>query len=121
MTNYKKGVAFEFRVRDIFRRYGYVAERKAASSPYDVIVMKDGVISFVIDAKKTSQKDRGFIYIKKADVEKIIKESGKLGARPLIVYGFQRSPAFVTFPEKLIKRGVVKLEPGLELKTFLGG
>jgi Holliday junction resolvase len=120
MTNYRKGVAFEFRVRDLFRRHGYAAERKAASSPYDIIVMKDGMINFVIDAKKTSQKGRGFIYIKRADVEKILKESRKLGAKPLIVYGFQRSPAFVAFPEKLIERDVVKLEPGLELKTFLG-
>jgi len=64
MTNYRKGVAFEFRVRDLFRKFGYAAERKAASSPYDIIVLKDGSVRFVVDAKKTSQRDKNFLYIK---------------------------------------------------------
>ena len=96
MTNYKKGAAFEFRVRNIFRRFGYEAERKAASSPYDIIVMKNGKVVFVVDAKKTSQKDKSFIYVRRSDVEKIINESKKLGAKPLIVYGFYRTPARAT-------------------------
>jgi len=119
MTNYRKGVAFEFRVRDLFRKFGYNAERKAASSPYDIIVMKDGAINFLVDAKKTSQKDKNFLYIKKADLEKIIRESEKIGARPLLVYGFYRSSIFVAFPEKLVEKNVVRLEEGLELESFL--
>ncbi len=119
MTNYGKGVAFEFRVRDLFRKLGYVAERKAASSPYDIIVMKDGSVKFLVDAKKTSQKDKKFIYIKQADLEKIIKESKKLGARPLVVYGFYRSPIFVDFPGKLVKKNVARLTGGIRLEDFL--
>ena len=119
MTNYRKGMAFELRVRDLFRKLGYIAERKAASAPYDIIVMKDGMIKFLIDAKKTSQRDKKILYIKMADVEKIIKESKKLNTIPLIVYGFYRSPIFVAFPEELIKKSVVKLEENLKLEDFL--
>ncbi|UCG95761.1 MAG: hypothetical protein JSV92_01785 [archaeon] len=121
MTNYRKGMAFEFRVRDLFRKYGYTAERKAASSPYDIIVMKNGKINFLVDAKKTSQRDKDFLYVKRNDLEKIIAESKKLGARPLIIYGFYRSPAFVAFPEKLMKKNAARLEAGLELKEYLEG
>ncbi len=117
MTNYRKGAAFEFRVRDLFRKFGYEAERKAASSPYDIIVMKEGRVVFLVDAKKTSQRGKNFIYVKRSDVEKIMREAKKLGAKPLIAYGFYRSPIFVAFPEEF--EGVVKLEPGLELKKFL--
>ncbi len=117
MTNYKKGAAFEFRVRNIFRRFGYEAERKAASSPYDIIVMKNGKVVFVVDAKKTSQKDKSFIYVRRSDVEKIINESKKLGAKPLIVYGFYRTPVFVAFPEEMGE--VIRLEVGKKLEDFL--
>lgn len=119
MTNYRKGVAFEFRVRDLFRKYGYVAERKAASSPYDIIVMKGGVVKFLVDAKKTSQENRGFIYIKASDLEKIVREAEKLGAKPLIIYGFMRTPAYVAFPEELLKKKAARLEANLELDKFL--
>ncbi len=119
MTNYKKGVSFEFRVRNLFRKFGYVAERKAASSPYDIIVMKDGVVDFLVDAKKTSQRNKDFLYVKRADLEKIIRESRKFCAKPLIIYGFYRSPVFVAFPEELLKKSAARLEHGLKLKDFL--
>lgn len=119
MTNYKKGTAFEFRVRDLFRKHGYSAERKAASSPYDIIVMRDGIVKFLVDAKKTSQDGRGFIYVRTADLEKIVREAEKLVARPLIIYGFLRSPAYVAFPEELLKKKAARLEACLELDEFL--
>ncbi len=119
MTNYRKGVAFEFRVRDLFRKHGYTAERKAASSPYDIIVLRDGVVKFLVDAKKTSQRERDFIYVRDSDLEKITREAGKIGAVPLIIYGFLRSPIFVAFPEELMEKNAARLEAGLELKDFL--
>ena len=119
MTNYKKGARFEYRVRDLFRKHGYTAERKAASSPYDIIAMKKGRICFLVDAKKTSQKDKKFIYLKRCDVEKIVHESKKLGARPLMVYGFYRSPIYVAFPEELLKRKVMRVEGGMKLKELI--
>ena len=119
MTNYRKGSRFEYRVRDFFRKLGYTAERKAASAPYDIIVMKDGRIDFLIDAKKTSQKDKKAIYISRDDVEKIIKEAKKLCARPLIIYGFHRTPLYVAFPEDLLKKDVIKVEEGMKLVDYL--
>jgi len=119
MTNYRKGMNFEFRVRNLFRKFGYQAERKAASAPYDIIVIKNGSVVFLVDAKKTSQKDKNFIYLKRSDVEKIIREAKKLKAMPLIIYGFYRTPVFVAFPEEIIKKGVIKMENGLKLEDFL--
>lgn len=119
MTNYRKGIAFEFRVRDLFRKCGYTAERKAASSPYDIIVMKNGITKFLVDAKKTSQRDKEYLYVTRADLEKIIRESKRFNTRPLIIYGFYRSPIFVAFPEELLKKETGRVEPGLKLKNFL--
>ena len=119
MTNYEKGANFEFRIRNIFRKFGYIAERKAASAPYDIIVMKDGKILFIIDAKKTSQRDKNYIYLKKDDVIKIMRESEKIGTTPLIVYGFYKTPAFVEFPKNVVNKKTIRLEEGLKLETFL--
>lgn len=119
MTNYRRGINFEFRVRNLFRKFGYEAERKAASSPYDIIVMRHGVVKFLIDAKKTSQSDKKYIYVKKYDIEKIIKESGRLYAMPLIVYGFDRSSIFVVDARDCIEKEIVRLESGLKLSDFL--
>jgi len=119
MTNYKKGIRFEFRVRDLFRKFGYEAERKAASSPYDIIVMKNGSIKFIVDAKKTSQKDKKRIYIRRDDVEKLIKEAKKLNTRPLFVYGFYRSPIYVEFPERLLEKDVIGVDGKIKLEDFL--
>ncbi len=119
MTNYRKGSAFEFRVRNFFRKLGYTAERKAASSPYDIIVIKDGVVKFLIDAKKTSQKNKKFIYIKEDDIKKIIKESDKLNTIPLIIYGFYRSPIFVEPARELIKKDVARVDGRVKLIDYL--
>ncbi|MCD6477706.1 MAG: hypothetical protein J7K87_01760 [Candidatus Aenigmarchaeota archaeon] len=119
MTNYRKGINFEFRVRNLFRKYGYQAERKAASAPYDIIVMKNGSVVFLVDAKKTSQKDKKVIYLKRYDVEKIIRESKKIGARPLIIYGFYKTPIYVALPEELIKKKVIKIGGEMTLEEFL--
>src|SRR3990167_4283961 len=100
MTNYAKGAAFEYRVRDLFNRCGFVAQRKAGSSPYDLMVLKDGRVHFLIDAKKTSTANR-YIHVRKEDVEKIVREADIVGAEPLITYGFQRTPIFVAFARSL--------------------
>lgn len=122
MTNYKKGRRFEYRVRNLFRKFNFKAERKAASSPYDIIIMnKHGDVIFLADAKKTSQKNKKYIYLKKEDLKKIIKESKKLKAEPLVIYGFYRTPVYVGFPEELLKSEgrTVRVEKGMTLKKFL--
>lgn len=121
MQNYKRGYNFEIRVRDKFRNKGFEAERKAASAPYDLLVMKDGRIVFLIDAKKTAQKDKDYIYVSKGSIESILEESGKVGAQPLIAYGFYRTPIYVGFPSELIESDGknVRLEEGTKLGEFL--
>lgn len=121
MHNYKRGYNFEIRVRDTFRDNGYEAERKAASAPYDLIVMKEGKIHFIIDAKKTGQRDKDHLYVSKKDIESVKEEAEKIGSTPLIVYGFYRSPIYVgTVDELLDREGKnVRLEEGIELENFL--
>lgn len=122
MTNYKKGRTFEYRVRDTFRDFGFKAERKAASSPYDVIIMNEhGDVVFLVDAKKTSQRDKDYIYLKKEDLEKIIRESKKFKAQPLMTYGFYRTPIYIGFPNELLEEDgkTVRVEGGMILEKFL--
>ncbi|MFP4633867.1 MAG: hypothetical protein ACLFM9_02745 [Candidatus Aenigmatarchaeota archaeon] len=121
MQNYKRGYNFEIRVRDTFRDSGFEAERKAASAPYDIFVMKDGRVVFIVDAKKTGQKDRDYIYVGRETVEKIKNEAEKIGAQPLITYGFYRSPIYVETPPELLGREGknIRLEEGVKLEGFL--
>lgn len=121
MSNYKRGANFEYRVRDLFREKGFQAERKAASSPYDLLVLDGGEVVFVVDAKKTSISDREHLYVSKDDIEKIIESGEKLGAQPLITYGFQRTDIFVAFPGELLggDNKHVRLEEGISLDSFL--
>lgn len=121
MQNYKRGYNFEIRVRDKFRDHGFVAERKAASAPYDLLVMKDGQIVFLIDAKKTGQRDKDHLYVERESIETVLEESDKIGTQPLIVYGFYRSPIYVGFPDELLDEEgrTIRLEESLELDEFL--
>ncbi|MFP4117052.1 MAG: hypothetical protein ACLFQ8_02900 [Candidatus Aenigmatarchaeota archaeon] len=121
MHNYKRGYNFEIRVRDTFRDKGYEAERKAASAPYDLIVMKDGRVSFIIDAKKTGQRDKDHLYVSKEDIKDVKNEAEKIGATPLIVYGFYRTPIYVGTVDELLERGGknVRLEQGIKLEKFI--
>ncbi|MFP4045823.1 MAG: hypothetical protein ACLFS3_02075 [Candidatus Aenigmatarchaeota archaeon] len=121
MTNYKRGYNFEIRIRNKFRDHGYQAERKAASSPYDLMVMKDGRIVFIADAKKTGQRDKDHIYVRKESIESVIEEAEKLGTEPLILYGFYRSPIYVALAEDIVDKGgkTVRLEESTKLDDLL--
>lgn len=50
MTNYEKGRRFEYRVRDLFKRQGFVVVRAAQSKPIDLVCLKDGT-SILIECK----------------------------------------------------------------------
>jgi Holliday junction resolvase len=101
--SYKSGRSFEYRARDVFREYGYNCDRKAASSPYDLLVQKDGRTLFLGECKKTGKND--YIYIKKEDIDKTVSEAEKQKAMPLVLYGFRRTPVFVALPEELAFTG----------------
>ncbi len=121
MHNYKRGYNFELRVRDKFREFGYSAERKAASAPYDLLVMKDGRVVFVIDAKKTGQRNKDHIYVSKDSIRSVKEEAERLGTSPLIIYGFYRTPLYVEPAEDLLEREGkhVRLEGEVKLENFL--
>lgn len=99
--SYRAGRRFEYRTRDIFRKFGYQCDRKAASSPYDLLVQKGGKTIFLVECKKTGKND--YIYISKDDVTKLIVEARKQKAIPLVAYGFRRTPVFVIEPNELPK------------------
>ena len=103
MANYSKGRSFEYRSVDIFRKHKYECNRKAGSSPYDVVAYKKGKVVFIAECKKTMKED--IIYISKKDIEKLSKEAKKQGATPVILYGFARSPVFVALPRELKTKG----------------
>jgi len=116
--SYKRGRAFEYRVRDIFREYGYECDRKAASSPYDLLVHKNGKTIFLGECKKTRVHD--CIYVSKDDVAKLLEESRKHSAIPLLLYGFDRTPVFVIRADELKStRKMYKLQEGGTLRDFL--
>lgn len=42
MSNYLKGRRFEYRVRDLFKKQGFIVIRGAQSKPVDLVCLKDG-------------------------------------------------------------------------------
>jgi len=50
LSNYETGRRLEYRIRDIFRREGYLVIRAAQSKPIDLVCMKDGK-SLLIECK----------------------------------------------------------------------
>ncbi len=50
MSNYEVGRRLEYRVRDMFRKQGYLVIRAAQSKPIDLVCMKDGR-SMLIECK----------------------------------------------------------------------
>ncbi|MCD6414598.1 MAG: hypothetical protein J7L23_03140 [Candidatus Diapherotrites archaeon] len=118
--SYRTGRSFEYRARDVFREHGYQCDRKAASSPYDLLVQEDGKTLFLAECKKTGKKD--YIYVSEPDIEKLLRESKRQNAIPLLLYGFYRTPVFIADPHKIQKTGkMFKLEKGdnRELSDFL--
>ena len=50
MSNYEVGRRLEYRVRDVFRRQGFLVIRAAQSKPIDLVCMKNGQ-SMLIECK----------------------------------------------------------------------
>lgn len=99
IMSYRSGRSFEYRARDVFRSFGYQCDRKAGSSPYDLIAQKDGQTVFLGECKKTGTKD--YIYISKDDIDKTILQAEKQNATPILLYGFYRTPVFAALPDEL--------------------
>jgi Holliday junction resolvase len=122
--SYVSGRRFEYRARDIFRKFGFQCDRKAASSPYDLLAQKHGKTFFLAECKKTGKKNKKCIYVSTEDVDKLVKESLQQNAIPLVIYGFNRTPAFVALPKEMKKSGKMYKLPSGEnklLEDFLKG
>jgi len=50
LSNYETGRRLEYRVRDLFRKQGFLVIRAAQSKPIDLVCMKDGK-SMLIECK----------------------------------------------------------------------
>jgi Holliday junction resolvase len=50
LSNYETGRRLEYRVRDVFRKQGFLVIRAAQSKPIDLVCMKDGR-SMLIECK----------------------------------------------------------------------
>jgi len=77
VSNYERGRRFEWRVRDLLRKRGFIVLRCAGSKPVDLVALKKGRIVLV------ECKSDGYIPPKQMKkLEKIVK---KAGAELLIV------------------------------------
>lgn len=50
MSNYETGRRLEYRVRDIFRKQGFLVIRAAQSKPIDLVCIRDGKL-FLVECK----------------------------------------------------------------------
>ncbi len=112
-TNYRKGRAFEYRVKESFEKRGYHVRRNPCSKPHDLLVGREGRNQFVCECKKSSKKA---IYIYSPDVRDLIEGAKANYAKPIVVYGFYRTDIYVRPVEK---EEDLKLEPGMTLDEFI--
>ena len=83
MSSYTKGRRFEYRVRDLFRKNGYVVIRAARSKPIDLVCLKNGN-SILVECKTEKsalRKPRKEILLDLAKTSKAI---------PILAYKKQR-------------------------------
>ncbi|MEM4315668.1 MAG: restriction endonuclease [Nitrososphaerota archaeon] len=74
--SYRKGRRFEYRVRDLFRRRGWIVIRAAASKPVDLVCLKKGV-AILVECKNRKHVSRG-------EVAPLIELADKSMSRPVI-------------------------------------
>ena len=119
MTNYAKGRSLEYRAKYIFEENGYMVDRNTGSKPTDLVVKRNGVVKYICECKKTS---KDVIYVPKKDVERAIEFAKKDIAKPLIVFGFYRSPVYVLRADSLETDGAmfkISRGEGEELGEYL--
>ena len=113
--SYKVGYRFEWRVKQTFAEKGFIVRRNPASKPYDLDVIENGRIKYLIECKTTS-KDQLYVY----GLKKIIETAKKFKAKPLLVYAFYYTPMYV---KEIKKEGekAFKNKKNILLEKYLGG
>lgn len=80
--SYRKGRSFEYQVRDMMSRGGWLVIRAARSKPVDLICIKDGKVALVECKYDT--------YISKKEKEALKGMAERYGAIPILAYRFKR-------------------------------
>jgi Holliday junction resolvase len=79
--NYKRGVALEYKVKQLYEELGYFVVRSAGShSIADLVAIDHGMV-YLVQCKAEPLKK-----IKKEEVLKLIETCKKYGATPVLVY-----------------------------------
>ena len=88
MSNYEAGRRLEYRIRDLFRRQGFLVIRAAQSKPIDLVCMKDGK-SMLIECKA------GRSFLDKDRKKELLSLSHQAGA-PIILARRRRRAVVLT-------------------------
>ena len=83
MTNYEKGRRFEYRVRDLFQKHGFLVVRAAQSKPIDLVCLKNGK-SILVECK-TNKRSLG-----KNGKKELLNMAKTSGARLILAYKEKR-------------------------------
>jgi Holliday junction resolvase len=83
LTNYEKGRRFEYRVRDLFRNYGFVVIRAAQSKPIDLVCLKNGN-SILIECKTKKSS------LTKLQKEELLSLAKIASTTPILAYRDKR-------------------------------
>lgn len=84
MTNYEKGRRFEYRVRDLFKKHGFIVVRAAQSKPIDLVCLKNGK-SILVECK-TNKRSLG-----KNGKKELLNMAKTSGAKPILAYKEKRT------------------------------
>jgi len=83
MTNYEKGRRFEYRVRDLFKKHGFIVVRAAQSKPIDLVCLKNG--NSILVECKTNKRSLG-----KNGKKELLNMAKTSGAKPILAYKEKR-------------------------------
>jgi Holliday junction resolvase len=116
MSLYKKGRAFEYRVKKLLEKNDFLVLRSPASKTINdlVAIGKDKTILF-IQCKKTSTDK---VYVSDNLVE-MLKLAEKYDAIPLLVYAFKNTKVFCFDLRNRIKRTFKKNDKHILFENFL--
>ena len=112
-TNYRIGYELEQRAKKTFEKAGWIVQRSAGSKgAFDLVAFNDNA-KFLVQCKKTHSEE-----LRVSKLTELMLMSKRVNAKPLLVYGFFKSPVYVTEiegdKEVLSTTGVHK-----ELEKFL--
>jgi len=92
MSNYIMGRRLEYRIRDIFRREGYLVIRPASSKPIDLVCIKNGK-TVLVECKA------GRSWLGKVRRAELIGLSEQAGAPILLARRKRRKVEFTILPD----------------------